>query len=69
MAKKHFANNPIEDFYQAIADEDEDFLKSIHIPHSSVYYAREAYFQFSGEWISLEQMEEAMIAEGLLTEE
>lgn len=66
---KHFANNPIEDFYRAIADEDEDFLKKIHIPHSSVYYAREAYFNYSGEWITLEKMEQAMIAEGLLMED
>ena len=66
MNKKKFSEEPLKDFYTALVDKDEDFLKKVHIPHSSVFMAREAYFHYSGEWISLEQMEQAMLAEGLL---
>jgi len=56
----------ILDFYQALADGDEQKARSLYIPHSSVFYAREAYYQHSGDWISLEAMETAMRLEGML---
>ncbi len=58
-----------ERFYQSVAGKDERALHNLHIPHSSVFYAREAYYQYSGEWITLERMEAAMMAEGLKPEE
>lgn len=56
----------ILDFYQALADGDETLARSIYIPHSKVFYAREAYYQHSGEWLSLEAMETAMRLEGMI---
>jgi len=56
----------ILDFYQALADGDEQKARNLYIPHSHVFYAREAYYQHSGDWISLEAMETAMRLEGML---
>ena len=64
-----YSEHPLEDFYRALIDNDENLFKKIHIPHSSVFYAREAYYHYSGERISLQRMEEAMVAEGMLSPE
>ena len=68
MKSKKFVEEPLIEFYRAIADEDEESLRTIHIPHSSVFYAREAYYNHTGHWVSLQRMEEAMVAEGLIEE-
>lgn len=65
MTKK-FSEEPLKDLYVALANDDEGYLKNLHIPHSSVIYAREAYYQHSGEWISLRRMEQAMMMEGMI---
>lgn len=64
--KKKFSEEPLKDFYYALANDDERYMRELHIPHSSVFMAREAYFNYSGEWVSLQTMEAAMIAEGML---
>jgi hypothetical protein len=56
----------IEQFYRAIAADDENFLKRIHIPRSDVFYIREAIYQKTGEWYSLDHVERAMYLEGHL---
>jgi len=56
----------IVEFYRALAEGNEPVLNNLKIPHSSVFYAREAYYQHSGEYISLTEMENAMRLEGLL---
>lgn len=56
----------ILEFYQALADGDEEKARSLYLPHSSVFYAREAYYQHSGEYVPLRTMEEAMRLEGML---
>ena len=61
-----FAEEPLDEFYRALAEEDEGKLRSLHFPHSTVFFAREAYYQHSGEWVSLQRMEEALIDEGFL---
>lgn len=66
--KKKFSEEPLNDFYRALRDEDESFLRRLHIPHSSVFMARQAYYQHSGEWVSLQRMEEAMLLEGMIDE-
>lgn len=53
-------------FYTAIADGDIRAIRTMHIPRSEVYYAREAYMQSTGEYITLDRMERAMFLEGLL---
>lgn len=69
MTKKKFSEEPLKDFYLALASDDENFLRNIHIPHSSVFMAREAYYHYSGEWVSLQRMEEAMVKEGMLVDD
>lgn len=64
--KYYQSDKVIEEFYQALANGSERVLRRVHIPHSSVFYAREAYYQHSGEWISLDRMERAMYLEGML---
>lgn len=56
----------ILDFYKALAEGNEGIARNLYIPHSSVFYAREAYHQYSGIRVSLETMEEAMRLEGML---
>ena len=66
--KKMFASDSvIEEFYKALADNNEAKLRRVHIPHSSVFYAREAYHQHSGEWVSLDRIERAMFLEGMIS--
>lgn len=64
--KYYQSDRVLEEFYEALAKGNERVLKRVHIPHSSVFYAREAYYQHSGEWISLDRMERAMYLEGMI---
>jgi len=64
--KYYQSDRVLEEFYEALAKGSERVLKRVHIPHSSVFYAREAYYQHSGEWISLDRMERAMYLEGMI---
>ena len=66
LVKYYTSDNVLEEFYLALASGDEKFLRRVHIPHSSVFYAREAYFQASGEWITLDRMERSLYLEGML---
>lgn len=64
---KYFQSDRVlEEFYTSLAKGDEGKLRRVHIPHSSVFYVREAYYRHSGEWISLDRMERAMYLEGQL---
>lgn len=65
--KYYSSDNVIEEFYSALASGNEKILKRVHIPHSSVFYAREAYYQYSGEWVSLDRMERCMYLENMLS--
>lgn len=55
------------DFFTALADNDIQALRSIHIPRSDVFYVREKYYNDTGNWISLDRMERSMYLEGMLT--
>ena len=56
----------IEDFYEALASEDTRFLHKVHIPKSDVFYVREAIYNDTGNWYSLDHVERAMYMEGYL---
>ena len=56
----------IEEFYKNLLDIEDGNFSKVHLPHSSVFYAREAYFQKTGIWVSLDRMERAMYLEGML---
>ena len=56
----------IEDFYEAIASNNTRILNKVHIPKSDVFYVREAMYNRTGEWYSLDHVERAMYMEGHL---
>jgi len=70
MARKikyYQSDKVLEEFYRALANGNERVLRRVHIPHSSVFYAREAYHQHSGEWLTLDRIERAMFLEGMIS--
>ena len=70
MARKvkyYQSDKVLEEFYRALANGNERVLRRVHIPHSSVFYAREAYHPHSGKWVSLDRMERAMFLEGMIS--
>ena len=56
----------IEEFYKALADQNEGKLRRVHIPRSDVFYIREAYYRHSGSWETLDRIERCMYLEGKL---
>lgn len=64
---KYFESDSVlEEFYKALADLDEKKMRRVHIPRSDVFYARAAYYNHTGHWVSLDRMERAMFLEGML---
>lgn len=41
-------------------------IRKLHIPKSDVFYAKAAYEAYTGNSVSLEEMEDAMLAEGMI---
>jgi len=66
--KYYSSETVLEDFYDALASGDSGRLKRVHIPRSDVFYVREAYYQHTGNWETLDRIERAMYLEGLLAE-
>lgn len=64
--KYYTSEDVLEEFYKALADEDEGRLRRVHIPHSSVFYVREAIHQRTGVKYTLQHVERAMYEEGYL---
>jgi hypothetical protein len=60
------SDNVIEEFYKALADNNTRAMQKVHIPKSDVFYVREAIYQDTGEWYSLDHVERAMYLEGHL---
>jgi hypothetical protein len=56
----------LEDFYQAVASNSNEFAYRIHIPLSDVFYVREHLHQKFGERFTLDYVEWAMLKEGLI---
>lgn len=61
-------NKILEKFYKALAGNDENSLKKIHIPRSDVFYVQQAIYQDTGVFYDLDRIERAMYLEGLLEE-
>ena len=53
-------------FYAVIADRNHVAAQHVHIPKSDVFYVREAIYQRTGEWYSLDHVERSMYLEGHL---
>ena len=69
MAKKSvklYTDNVLEAFYEAILT---NSLDKLHLPHSDVFYVRNAIESRTGERYTLKHIEDAMKAEGWLKEE
>jgi len=65
---KYFESDSVlEEFYKALASLDEKKMRRVHIPRSDVFYARVAYYEHTGDWVSLDRMERAMFLEGMLS--
>lgn len=67
MVKYYASENVLEEFYKNLMDEDK--IKRVHLPHSSVFYVREAIYCRTGEWYTLDRIERAMFLEGYLSRE
>lgn len=64
---EHFKSDDIlKDFFSALANDNVQALRSIHIPRSDVFYVRQKYYQDTGHWVSLDRMERSMYLEGHL---
>lgn len=70
MVKKpvqlYASEHVLEDFYNALASNDPRAMQKVHIPKSDVFYVRQALFDRTGEWYSLDRVERAMYLEGML---
>ena len=64
--KLYSSDKVIEEFYEALASEDEGRVRRVHIPRSDVFYVREKIFQDTGVKYSLDHVERAMYLEGML---
>mgnify|MGYP003624734640 FL=1 len=64
--KMYISDNVLEEFYLALANEDEGKLRRVHIPRSDVFYVREKIYQDTGVKYSLDRVERAMYLEGML---
>ncbi len=62
----YLSDNVLEEFYLALANEDEGKLRRVHIPRSDVFYVREKMYQDTGVRYSLDRVERAMYLEGML---
>lgn len=64
--KMYSSERVLEEFYKALANQNESKLRRVHIPRSDVFYIREAYYQHSGSWETLDRIERCMYLEGKL---
>jgi len=64
--KLYATDRVIEEFYDALASNDTRSLHKVHIPKSDVFYVRQAIYQDTGVWYTLDHVERAMYLEGHL---
>ena len=60
------ADDVLGNFYRALASNNSNALKNIHIPRSDVFYVRQAILSNTGTLYSLDHVERAMYLEGML---
>lgn len=58
--------NVIEEFYLAVANNNGNFISTVHIPLSDVFYVREALHQATGIRYTLDYVEWAMLKEHMI---
>ena len=52
----------LEDFYNALASNNSYAMKKVHIPKSDVFYVREAIYNKTGEWYTLDHVESCLLS-------
>jgi len=57
----------LTEFYHALASNDPRAMRKVHIPKSDVFYVRNAIYNDTGVWYTLDHVERAMYLEGHLT--
>jgi len=65
--KLYASEDVLTDFYNALANNDARAIRKVHIPKSDVFYVREAIYNRTGDWYTLDRVERAMYLEGMLT--
>ena len=58
---KLYTDNVLDEFYKHVLNNN---IENLHIPHSDVFYVREAVQNYYGRSFTLEHVEGAMRAEG-----
>jgi len=69
MPKKvqlYTSDDVIENFYKVLLSDRPDEMQWVHIPKSDVFYVRQAIYNNTGEWYTLDHVERAMYLEGHL---
>ena len=56
----------LTEFYHALASNDPRAMRKVHIPKSDVFYVRNAIYNDTGVWYTLDHVERAMYLEGHL---
>lgn len=69
MTQYYEHENVLEEFYKALAAQDEGRLRRVHLPRSDVFYVRAAIEAKTGIRYTLSHVEQAMVAEGMLDPE
>ena len=64
--KLYSSENVLDEFYEAISQNNPSKVQRLHIPKSDVFYIREAIYQRTGNLYSLDHVERSMYLEGLL---
>ena len=64
--KMYISDNVLEEFYYALASEDEGRMSRVNIPRSDVFYIRNKILEDTGVKYSLDRVERAMYLEGHL---
>ena len=64
--KNYISEDVVGEFYKALADENENKLRRVHIPLSTVFYVRAAIEADTGVKYTLDHVERALYLEGMI---
>jgi len=64
--KLYSSDNVLEEFYEAISENNPNKAQRLHIPKSDVFYIRQAIYVKTGNLYSLDHVERALFLEGHL---
>lgn len=69
MTKYYFSEDPLGEFYRAIAEGNSSRLMRVHIPRSEVFYIRAHLEQKFEREFTLREVEQMLYEEGMLKKE